>query len=218
LTAIRTNVDVARRLLRRGTTDAEELGVILDDVVADGRRASDIIDGIRGFLRKRDARVEAIDVRGLIDEVLTLASTEQSTRSVAISTEIADRLPQIHGNRVQLQQVLVNLILNGLEAVASVPESVTRRGSVVVAAAENGNGSIHLRVRDSGPGISPEVLPRLFTPFTTTKVHGLGLGLSICHSIVSDHRGRLWAENNADGGATLHCLLPIHDGSAATGA
>jgi two-component system sensor kinase FixL len=215
LTAIRTNVEVVRRLVRRGTTDADELGEILDDVVADGRRASDIIDGIRGFLKKRDASFEAIDVSVLIDEVLTLAKTEQLTRSVAITTEIGDRLPQIHGDRVQLQQVLVNLILNGSEAVASTPESEKRRGSVVVAATDSGDGTVHLRVRDSGPGISPMVLPRLFTPFMTTKVNGLGLGLSICHSIVSDHRGRLWAENNVGGGATFHCLLPIHHESPA---
>jgi two-component system, LuxR family, sensor kinase FixL len=148
---------------------------------------------------------------------LTLAKTELLTRGLAITTEIAERLPRIHGDRVQLQQVLVNLILNGSEAVASAPESEYRRGSVVVAATDSGDGTVHVRVRDSGPGISPEMLPRLFTPFTTTKVNGLGLGLSICQSIVSDHRGRLWAENNVDGGATLHCLLPIHDGSAATG-
>lgn len=215
LTAIRTNVDVARRLLRAGTADTTELGEILDDVVADGRRASAIIDSLRRFLKKRDVHFEAIDVRGLIDEVLTLTKTELMTRSVVVTTEIADGLPPVHGDRVQLQQVLVNLILNASEAAASVPESTQRR-SVVVAAADSGTGNIHLRVRDSGPGISPDLLPRLFTPFTTTKVHGLGLGLSVCHSIASDHRGRLWAENNANGGATLHCLLPTHAGSVAT--
>src|SRR5262245_15937171 len=144
-----------------------------------------------------------------------LARTELAARRVSVATEIADGLPTIHGDRVQLQQVLLNLMLNGTDAMALLPESERRGRGLVIAAADNGDGNIHLRVRDSGPGIPPDILPRLFTPFTTTKVQGLGLGLSICQSIVSVHRGRLWAENNAHGGATLHCLLPINEWSAA---
>jgi signal transduction histidine kinase/CheY-like chemotaxis protein len=218
LAAIQTNVEVARRLLRAGATDAGVLNEILEDVVADNRRAVGIIDSLRGLLKKRDVRFEALDLRALIDEVLTLAGTELVARKVAVTTEIAAALPRLYGDRVQLQQLLLNLVLNGSDAIASSPDSKPGSRRIVIAAADTGNGIIHLRVRDNGPGIPAALLPRLFMPFTTTKAQGLGLGLSICHSIVTGHGGQLWAENNADGGATLHCRLPAGDWFSTEGA
>jgi len=140
----------------------------------------------------------------LIDDVMDLSHGEAVSRRVTISSEVAPGLPAILGDRVQLQQVLLNLILNACDAMSGMP--VPQRHLLLTVDAKDRH-FVHFAVRDGGPGIARELLDRLFEPFVTTKADGLGLGLSISRTIVGAHGGRLWAENNADRGATLHCIL-----------
>ncbi|HVQ15993.1 MAG TPA: ATP-binding protein, partial [Vicinamibacterales bacterium] len=144
--------------------------------------------------------------RELVEEVLQLARTELITRHIAATVVVEPGLPRFPGDKVQLQQVLLNLILNAGEAMGAT--EIAERRLIVTAKAE-AKGDVHVSVRDSGSGIPSNLIDRLFEPFVTTKADGLGLGLSISRTIVAAHGGRLWAENNHDGGATIHCLIPV---------
>jgi len=140
--------------------------------------------------------------------VLRLVDFEVHRRRVDIEEQFADTLPAVRGDVIHLQQVLLNLILNGLEALAESSESNRR---LMVRTAYNGEGKVEVAVQDSGPGVSPDRLPRLFDSFFTTKTHGMGLGLSIVRSIVEAHGGRIWVENNPTGGACFRFTLPMNE-------
>ena len=204
LTAIRSNAETALLLLRRSPADGEDLSVILRDIVAADERAAAVIHRLRSLLKRGDRRFVPIDAAELVAEVTALARAELIARRIDLMTTVSPRLPQLWGDKVQLQQVLLNLILNACEAMAANPES--SRQLHVTASAEG--GLVHVSVRDFGTGIAPDLIPRLFEPLVTTKAEGLGLGLSISRTIVTAHGGRLWAENNADRGATMHCVIP----------
>ena len=206
LTAILSNAQAARRLLRRQPADLEELDEIMQDIAADDWRAAAVIQRLRALLRRGEQQIQAIDGKELIGEVLALARTELIKRQVNATAVIDPDLPTFFGDRVQLQQVLLNLILNGCEAMDT---TAAPDRQLVLTAGTDTAGKVHFAVRDSGTGIPPELIESLFEPFVTTKPDGLGLGLSISQSIVAAHDGRLWAENHASGGATLHCVLPV---------
>jgi C4-dicarboxylate-specific signal transduction histidine kinase len=163
-----------------------------------------MIQRLRALLKRGDRRLQPLDGRELVEEVLHLARTELITRRIEATVVVAPDLPRFLGDRVQLQQVLLNLILNAGEAMTAT--DVARRRLVVTADVEAA-GDVHLSVRDFGSGIESSLMDRLFDPFVTTKADGLGLGLSISRTIIAAHGGRLWAENNHDGGATFHCLI-----------
>jgi len=205
LTAILSNAEAARKLLERQPIDLELLDEIMRDIAADDQRAADVIQRLRALLRRGDRQLQAIDGGELVGEVLALAHTELITRHVSATAVVEPALPSFVGDRVQLQQVLLNLVLNGCEAMSAAAASDRR---LVLTAGADAAGNVCFAVRDCGTGIPPELIERLFEPFVTTKPDGLGLGLSISQTIVAAHGGRLWAENNAAGGATLHCLLP----------
>lgn len=202
LASILSNAEAARLLLKRPVVDAEMLDEILHDILAEDHRAAEVIRRLRAMLKHGETRLQPLDTSELIADVLRLANAELVTRRVSAMTSIALDVPPILGDRVQVQQVLLNLILNASEAMASSPERI-----LLLSASVMPNGNIWLSVRDSGPGIAASVVDRLFEPFVTTKSEGLGLGLSISRTIVASHGGRLWAENNTDGGATVHCLF-----------
>jgi two-component system sensor kinase FixL len=206
LTAILSNAEAAREVLRRRPDAQQHVAGMLDDIVAADRRASAVIHRLRALLKRGDRRIQVIDTKLMIEEVLELAHTELITRRVEVSSVVSPILPALWGDKVQLQQVLLNLILNGCEAMAATTESDRR---LVLMAEIDGPHSVHFAVRDSGTGISPELMDSLFEPFVTTKPDGLGLGLSISRTIVAAHGGRLWAENNGGGGAIMHCVLPV---------
>lgn len=208
LAAILSNAEAARRLLRRQPPDIDELAAILQDIAADDQRAAAVIHRLRALLKRGDRRVQSIDTRELIDEVLQLANTELLTRRIDIVTHIQPNLPRFPGDKVQLQQVLLNLILNACEAMSAATFPDRR---LILTADADGNGDVHIALRDFGTGIPASLLERLFEPFVTTKADGLGLGLSISRTIVAAHGGRLWAENNTDGGARVHCLFPVSE-------
>ena len=161
---------------------------------------------MRTLLRERQLELKPLDFGELVAEVLHIVSGEAARRRVQMKTELAAELTPINGDRVHLQQVLLNLILNGMDAMANTPESSRR---LLIRTGENAYG-IEVAVSDSGQGIPLERLPRIFDSFFTTKEQGLGLGLSIAKWIVEAHRGRILAENDADGGATFRVTLPTN--------
>ena len=205
LAAIASNADAARRLLRRQPTDREELDAILGDIVASNQRAAQVIQRLRAMLNRGETRLQPIDTAELVNEVLELAHAELITRRVTATSVVGTDLRHVMGDRVQLQQVLLNLLLNACEAMSSAAPP-DRRLSLIVTADAKGN--VQFSVRDCGTGIPENLIDGLFEPFVTTKPEGLGLGLSISRTIVATHGGRLWAQNNADRGATVHCVIP----------
>ena len=210
LTAILSNAEAARYLLRSQPADLGQLDDIMQDIADDDQRAAAVIQRLRALLKRGEKQFQAIDGIELVGEVLELAHTELIQRQVKATAAVATAQLLFFGDRVQMQQVLLNLILNGCEAMSSTAPSDRR---LVLTAGADPAGNVHLAVRDCGPGIPSELIECLFEPFVTTKPEGLGLGLSISQTIVAAHGGRLWAENNAEGGATLHCLLPVLDPS-----
>jgi PAS domain S-box-containing protein len=204
LAAILSNAQAAQRLLARDPPQIQAVTEILADIVASDRRAGAVIERLRSMLRKEDAKHALLDLNHVAEESLRLMHSDLLDRRVSVDTCLAPNLPPVAGDRVQLQQVMLNLLINGCDAVAGrgrearlrVSSRVTERGSVAVAIADNGEG------------IAPQDIERIFEPFVTSKSHGIGLGLAICRSIIEAHGGRLWASNNASHGATMEFELP----------
>ena len=204
LASIGSNAEAAIILLNRTQVDTVEISEILRDIVSENRRAAEVIRRLRAMLKRGETRLMPLDVEELVNEVLELAHAELITRRVKPVAIVPPGTSAVVGDRVQLQQVLLNLILNASEAMASVPQAERK---LVILATQPDEDTVQLSIRDSGPGIPTSLIDRLFEPFVTTKSEGLGLGLSISRTIVALHGGRLWAENNLQGGATVHCIL-----------
>jgi PAS domain S-box-containing protein len=205
LAAILSNAQAARRMLSRETPNLGNLMEILDDIVADDNRAGAVIQRLRALLKKGDQQSAPQDLNEIVTDVLQFANPELVARRVAVEIDLAPSLPSILGDRIQLQQVLLNLVLNGCEAMIDL-EAPARR--LTITTSRNGDGLVEARVSDHGTGIEPSILERIFEPFVTTKKSGIGLGLSICRSIIIAHGGLIWAHNNPDRGATLGFSIP----------
>jgi signal transduction histidine kinase len=209
LTAILSNAQAAQRLLTQESPDLPEVGAILNDIVDEDKRAGEVIRRLRALLKKGETQLQAIDLCAVTGEVLDLAHADFVTRGVLVNNHLPADLPAVRGDRVQLQQVLLNLIVNACDAmVASEPS----RRRLIITAAPDGNDMVQVAIADCGSGIPADRIDRLFEPFFTTKEQGLGLGLAICRSIVAAHGGRLWAANNVEGGATFWLTLPVLNG------
>jgi PAS domain S-box-containing protein len=206
LGAILSNAEAAELLLESETPPLDEIRKILADIRNDNLRASEIIRHLRLLARKRKMQIESLDVNDVVAEVVRLTEIEAFRRNVLLRTEFTVAPTTIFGDRVHLQQVLINLILNGMEAMAATPEA---ERCLFIRTATNGERRVEISVTDCGQGIAAEKLPRLFDSFFTTKESGMGLGLAIARSIVDAHQGRIFAENNSDGGATFRFDLPI---------
>jgi PAS domain S-box-containing protein len=204
LTAILANARAAQRLLRLSPPDLAELRDILEDIAVDDRRAGEVIQRLRAFIRKGDMQPGHLDLNAVVTEVLALVHSDLIQRRVTVDARLATALPTVFADRVQLQQVLLNLLLNACDAMTADSRGEKR---VTIQTAETATGGVELSVADQGTGIPPDEMERVFEPFVTSKPHGLGLGLAICRSIVTAHGGRLWAENNEDGGATFNLVL-----------
>jgi PAS domain S-box-containing protein len=204
LTAVTNNANACLRLLANRSLDAAVLRQVLEEIVADSGRASAVISRIRGFIMKAPAERKSLDINEVVQEVSVLAGHELQKRGVAIEFQLAETLPLVRADRVQLQQVLLNLTMNAIEAMTS----ITDRPRVIWMRSEvDESGNVLVAVRDSGPGLGAEAV-NLFTPFFTTKANGLGMGLSISRSLVENHGGRLWAAPNSPQGAVFSFTLP----------
>jgi signal transduction histidine kinase len=206
LTAILCNAEAARRFLSRKVVDLDELKGVLDQIVSDDRRASEIIGRLRPLLKRGEVKRELIDVNDVVREVLKVVEHELANKRVRVETSLEPGLPMISADRVQLQQVLINLIMNGCDAMADTDGA--HRALVVSATPTNEDG-LQISVTDHGVGISSDSIERVFEPFFTTKPDGMGLGLAVCRTIIKAHGGRLWATNNPQIGASFHVVLPV---------
>lgn len=209
LTAVTNNSNACLRLLAAGKLAPEILRRALEEIVADGTRASAIVARIRGFIKKEPVEKNRLDMNNVIQEVLALADRELYENRVRIERQLTKALPLVLADRVQIQQVLLNLIMNGIEAMIPITD---QSRSLWVESRVDESGDVLVAVRDSGPGIGPAA-DRIFTPFFTTKANGMGMGLSISRSLVENHGGRLWAMPNSPIGAVFSFTLPVNPGS-----
>ncbi|QIG93444.1 PAS domain-containing protein [Bradyrhizobium sp. 6(2017)] len=212
LAAIVANGQACLRFLRRETPDLNKLRGAIEWIVKDGKRADEVIRRVRGLLKKADSQRALLNVNDIICEVTALLQRELSAQHATLRLELASAVPLIVGDRVQLQQVIINLVVNGVDAMQAVTD---RSHELLIRSYEDEAHQIVVAVRDSGVGIPAETANRLFDTFFSTKPSGLGIGLSICRSIVEDHGGRLWATNNTgEPGATFQFALPSPQGQA----
>ncbi len=207
LTAILCNVQAAQILVAKDPPEFHELSEILGEIAGEDKHAGELIQRLRALLLRGEAHLQRIGMHDLLSDVLTLVRGTARERNVQISTRIDESIPSIQGDRVELQQVFLNLILNACDSMSANPARDRRLEIVVELDADH--GVIRTSILDCGRGIDPEKLERVFDPFFTTKEQGLGLGLSICQSIIRAHGGRLWATNRSDRGAAFHFTLPV---------
>lgn len=205
LGAILSNAEAAELLIERGSLD--EVRCILADIRKDDLRASKVIQQVRDLVGKCPPQIASLRMNEVVAEALHLASADARRRGVTIESDLADGLPEIEGELVQFKQLLLNLILNGMDAMASKPPA--QRRIIVRTACENGR-TVEISVSDAGQGIASAHLPHLFESFFTTKEHGMGLGLAMVRSIAEAHRGTVSAENNVNGGATFRLRIPVN--------
>jgi len=205
LTGILTNAQAARRFLDASPPDLAELRSILADIIEDDRRAGEVIHRLRELLSKGEFQLHLLDLNTLIRDVAKLVASDALIRNVTLVFELAPGPLGVSGDRVHLQQVILNLLLNAMEAMAECPGG----DRTVVVRTETGvAGTVEVAVRDAGTGLREGTENLVFEPFYTTKSAGMGMGLSIARSIMEAHRGRVWATNNPAHGATFHLSLP----------
>ncbi|MGH7876011.1 MAG: sensor histidine kinase [Candidatus Binatia bacterium] len=206
LGAILSNAEAAEMFLMAEPPALDEVREILADIRKDDQRASEVIRRMRGLLRKQELAPKSIDVNDAVEEALKLLSIDAAHRKVALKFERTADLPRAWCDPVHWQQVVLNLVLNGMEAMAGLPEE---QRQVVIRTGPGDNGTVKIAVADSGPGIPVDRLPKVFEPFFTTKKDGMGMGLSIARTIVEAHLGKIWAENNSEAGATFYFTMPV---------
>ena len=212
LASILRNAEAAELFLKHSSPDLDEIRAILSDIRSDDERAGQVIDRMRGLLKRRTLDTGPLDVGVLVDDVAALVRIDAATRQVKLDVDVPASLPHARGDRVQIQQVLLNLILNGMDALDGTRLEDRR---VNVTARLDGARLIEIAVGDAGHGIPADQLARIFDPFFTTKPNGMGIGLAVSRTIVEAHSGRLWAENRNGGGAAFRFTLPIAEDSAA---
>jgi two-component system, LuxR family, sensor kinase FixL len=207
LAGILTNAAAGQRFIDRGDVDLGEVRELLGDIIADGRRASDVVRGIRSMVKKEQAARGCVDLNAVVLDAVRMASPDALLHSCQLETLLDANLPAAEGDPVQLQQVLLNLIINAFDAMRDTPVS---RRKVVIATQSNGDGTVRTSVRDYGMGISEEMRERVFDPFFSTKSEGLGMGLAIVRSIVESHGGTITAGNADCDGTRFEFVLPVN--------
>jgi signal transduction histidine kinase len=205
LGAILTNTETAELILNSPAPNLSEVREILADIRRDDIRASEVIHRMRGFLRRAPVEDKAVDLNDTVRKVFDFLSVQASARNVALCFEPSGEPLQVRGDQVQIQQVIMNLVVNSMDAMAAIPNG----RSVIGRTGMNGGSSAIVSISDSGPGIPAEKLNEVFDPFFTTKKQGMGIGLSISRTIVQAHKGRIWAENQREGGAVFRLSLPL---------
>ena len=211
ITATVTNARAGLRWLGADPPDVDEVRQVLGAIVRDGTRAGEVIDRIRALVKKAPPRKESMDINEAIVDVISLTRSEVLRHGVSLQTDLAAALPRIEGDRVQLQQIILNLILNAVEAMRDNNESARK---LWISSKVDGENRVLVAVRDTGSGLDPNSVDRLFEPFYTTKAEGLGIGLSLSRTIVEAHGGQLWASANEPYGAIFQFTVPTHTDSA----
>jgi C4-dicarboxylate-specific signal transduction histidine kinase len=207
LAGVITNAEACLLWLDRGIPDLNAVRRSLEWVIDDGNRASKVIGRVRALAKQSHIEMVPLDVNNVVGETIALVQRELISHQVSLRTELASALPTVLGDRVQLQQVIINLVMNGIEAMHSVTD---RSRELVIRSGQDATGQVIVSVTDCGAGISGENAGQLFNPFFTTKSGGMGMGLSICRSIMEGHSGRLWATANVAHGATFQFTLPVN--------
>ncbi len=205
LSAIITSGEAGLRFLARDPADLEEVRSALQRMISDGKRASDVVRRIRALVRKSEAKTAPLDLNGVVSESVSLLQREVIKHRVVLRLELDPALPAVLGDTVQLQQVIINLILNAIQAMDTVYD---RPRQLLIRSSLGGSGLAHVSVQDSGIGLDPETERRLFNAFFSTKAEGMGIGLSICRTIIEAHGGRVWASGNPGPGATFQFSVP----------
>lgn len=212
LTAILSNAQAALYLLAPDSPNFSEIHGALEDIVHEDNRASEVIQRLRGLLKKGESRSESVDLNQLVDSTIALLRHQLIGCRVTVATDLANNLPAIIGDPVQLQQVLLNLIMNAMDAMASTPDALRR---IQICTRATAAGTVEVCLKDHGPGVQSADAKRVFVPFYTTKNHGLGLGLSICATIIEQHGGKIDLRNDDSGGAVAEISLPAQIASVA---
>jgi len=207
LSGILSNAAAGKRFIDRGDFDLREVRELLGDIISDGRRASDVVRGIRGMVKKEQLARRSVNLNEVVMDAWRMASPDALLHSCQLETSLDPNLPAIDGDPVQLQQVLLNLAINAFDAMRDTPAS---KRKVLIATQSDGDGTVRTSVRDYGVGISEEMQDRLFDPFFSTKTEGLGMGLAIVRSIVESHGGTITAENAGGGGTRFEFVLPVN--------
>jgi PAS domain S-box-containing protein len=208
LAGIVSNAGAGQRFIDRGKLDLQEMRELLADIGADARRASDVVRGIRGMIKKEQMGRQPIRLNDIVTNVVHILGSDALLHSCSLRTSLETNLPMVEADPVQIQQVLINLVLNAFDTMRNTPVS---KRKVEITTQQNTDGTVRVSVRDHGVGISPETRSRLFEQFFTTKAEGLGMGLAIARSIIEAHAGNIDAENAEGGGARFHFTLPIID-------
>jgi signal transduction histidine kinase len=205
LSAIVTNAETSLRWLSREDPNLAKVGQLTTRIVENARRASDIVQRIRGMAARRAPERALLDLNEVVEEALLFVRHEIEYRSIDLSVRLGRNLPRIMGDRVQLQQVIVNLLINAVQALG---QDAGPKGRIDVDTTTEADGMVGFAIRDAGPGISQDNLDRIFDSFFTTKDDGMGIGLAICQSIIAAHGGMISVSNHVDGGALFRFSLP----------
>jgi signal transduction histidine kinase len=205
LSGIITNASTCLRMLAADPPDLEGARATAQRTLRDGNRASEVIQRLRGLFAHKQPKTEPVDLNDAAREVLTLSASELQNNRVTLRTELEEGLPAVTGDRIQLQQVILNLTVNAIDAMREVED---RARSLLVSTVREDRGRIRLSLRDSGIGIDPQSIEKLFGAFYTTKSQGMGIGLAVSRSIIESHDGRLWAAANDGPGATFSFSIP----------
>lgn len=212
LAAIRSNAQAGQRFLAKEKPDLDELSEILEDIINDNRRADHVIGRLRMLMRKADLEIAELNINNVIQDIFPLIRSYEIMRNVSLEFELDDNIPSVAGDRIQLQQVTLNLIMNSSEALTNIAGDLRR---IVIRTSQKNHNNVTVAIRDNGIGIDEQSLDSLFQPFYTTKQEGMGMGLPISRSIIEAHGGKLWAENNPDRGATFYFTIPVFKSSLA---
>jgi signal transduction histidine kinase len=205
LGAILRNAEAAELFLQNNPPNLQEVRAILTDIRRDDKRAGNVIDRMRALYKRRGVTLNRLDLREVMEDTIAMTRTDAAARQVRVTAHIPPQLPEAQGDRVHLQQVLLNLILNGMDAMSTIPKS---RRSLVVRVWETKNSNLQVDVTDQGTGIAPEAAERIFEPFFTTKSNGMGMGLAISQSIIEAHGGDIWVDSKPGKGTTFSFILP----------
>src|SRR5262245_13772009 len=206
LTAIYSNAQAAQRFMAANPADLDEVREILKDIVEDNSRAGEVISRMRAIVKKQEIAFVPLDLSSVIRDVVLLVHSDAILHNIRVSLELDPSLPPVRGDKVELQQVVLNLLLNAFEVMKDCPAN---EREISLRAAMDGADVVRVEVCDRGTGIGSDDLDKIFQPFYTTKRDGLGMGLSISRSIIEAHGGRLSAENNPDRGATFYFTVPV---------